>query len=217
MIIETLAAIGIYLAAAAVVEGFSWGCRAWKRRGLKKRVEEWCVTLPLTEEDKQLIARNRELMKVFFSSGIEDTFKDLSLELRQELMKNLIEQASQIYGLELNVLSFMPSTDIGECTYGFYNPDTNSVAINLDALASNEPDVLREIVGTIFHELRHGQQYRAVRDENYVYGSQEQLLLWAINFMEGNYIPAEVDFVLYQKQAVEADARQIAEYIIENF
>lgn len=217
MIVETLVTIGIYIAVEAVITGVGWAFYMLKKRGLKKRTSEWCKTLPLIEEDKRLIEQNRELMKEFFPSGIEDGFKGLTLEQRVEMMKNLIERANDLYGVEVDTIAFMPAAKIGECTLGFFDRDNNAIAVNLDILASNEAAVMQAIVATVFHELRHALQYRAVTDASFNYGTEEQRRLWALNFVEGNYISPEIDFALYQRQVVEADARQIAEHIVENF
>ena len=215
--ITFLILIATYVASALVLETVGWLFQMWRLHGVKKRTEEWCKTLPLTEEDKQLIEDNRELMRELFPDGIENKFRDMPLADRVEKMKELIERANQIYGVGISTVKFAPGSEIGDCTLGYFDKDTNCVAINVDILASDDADVMRAIVGTVFHELRHALQYKAITDSDFHYGTEEQRRLWALNVMEGNYIPPEVDFVLYQRQAVEADARQIAEHIIENF
>ena len=215
--IEFILVAGTYLLIGAVIEALAWGWEALEKSGLKKRTEEWCKTLPLTEEDKRLIESNRELMKEFFPDGIEARFKGLALDRRVEIMKDLLERANEIYGTEIKSVTFSPSSEVGDTTYGYYSFDSHSITINVDVLASEDANVLRAIVGTVFHELRHAQQYKTITDSNYAYGTEEQRRLWALNFMEGNYISPEIDYVLYQKQTVEADARQIAEHITVNF
>ena len=81
--------------------------------------------------------------------------------------------------------------------------------INLDYLASDTPDALRRIVRTIFHELRHAQQYRAITDVDYNYGTEDQRKHWSLNFV--NYISPDVDFQDYSDQTIERDARAVAE------
>lgn len=217
VIVSVGAALTLYLAVEAVLSGISWGFRKLRQNSIRKKCEEYLVTLPLTEEDQRLVESGRALMKEFFPVGIEQRFKLLTLEQRVELMKALVERANQLYRVDIDSITFAPASEMGSYTLGFFDRETNGIAINLDILASDEAEVIRAMVTTIFHECRHALQYRAVTDETFSYGSDEQLHLWALNFMEGNYIPAEVDFVLYQQQAVEADARQIAEKITENF
>lgn len=217
VIVSVGAALALYLAVEAVLSGISWGFRKLRQNSIRKKCEEYLVTLPLTEEDQRLIECGRALMKDFFPAGIEQRFKHQTLEQRVELMKALIEQANQLYNVDIDSITFAPASEMGSYTLGFFDIETNGIAINLDILASDEAEVIRALVTTVFHECRHALQYRAVTDETFSYGSEEQLHLWALNFMEGNYIPAEVDFVLYQQQTVEADACQIAEKITENF
>ena len=77
--ITFLILIATYVASALVLETVGWLFQMWRLHGVKKRTEEWCKTLPLTEEDKQLIEDNRELMRELFPDGIENKFRDIRL------------------------------------------------------------------------------------------------------------------------------------------
>lgn len=96
------------------------------------------------------------------------------------------------------------------CDCGCYDPFDNSIWIN-----RNNFDDPQEIVDTVAHEMRHAFQFeRADKLETY------EDFLYAYNF--ANYIVPEetedgfVNFLDYQDQLIEAEARAFAEmFVIE--
>lgn len=96
------------------------------------------------------------------------------------------------------------------CDYGCYDPDSNTIYINQSSF-----DDPQEIVDTVAHEMRHAYQYeRAQKLETY------EDYLYAYNFV--NYISpymsedGYVNFIDYQDQFVEAEARAFASlFVIE--
>ena len=212
IIIDDLIAAGVtYLA----VEGIIWGINKFKEWSLKRKTKEFRVKPELTDEDRALIEKCREVMKETFPEGIEKRFRSLSLNERTALLRKMILELNGIYGVNVRDIAFLHSREIGEGTLGYYDIDSNCIRFNVDYIDIDNPELWTHIIGTVFHELRHALQYRAVTDSSCNYGTQEQLRLWALNLV--NYIPANVDFALYQEQIVEADARQIAELVINKF
>ena len=90
------------------------------------------------------------------------------------------------------------------CYHGEYVPGVNMVKINRNIL--NEPG---EVIGTIAHEVRHAYQYQRA-----CIGETKEDALYAYNFthylepqkFNGKYI----NFIDYQNQLVEAEARAFA-------
>lgn len=208
---EILIAGGIYLA----YEGVVWGISRWKRWRFEKKTAEFRVKPELTDYDCALIERCREVMKSHFPQGIESRLIGMSPAERAGLFQNLVLELNSIYGLNITNIAFLNADEIGYGTCGYYLRETNSIRFNLDFLSLDDSEILHEMVNTIFHEMRHALQYKAVTDSNCNYGTEEQRYLWALNFL--NYIPAYVDFAYYQQQILEADARQIAELSIKDF
>lgn len=208
---DILVAGGIYLA----FEGVRWGLNKWERWRVGRKSKEFRVKPELTDEDKALIDKCREVMRENFPQGIEARVKTMSPEERTALFQKLVKELNSVYGVNISNVGFLHNSEIGSGTYGYYDRETNSIRFNADLLSSNETEVLREMVDTIFHEMRHALQYRAVSDSSCNYGTEEQRRLWALNFV--NYISAYVDFAYYQEQIVEADARLIAEESIKGF
>lgn len=212
MIITTeLLLLGGYLTYKGVV----WGINRWERWQLGKKTAEFRVKPELTDDDYALIEKCREVMKSNFPHGIEARLRGMSPTERADLFQKLVLELNSVYGVNITNIAFLHVDEIGYGTYGYYIRETNSIRFNFDLLSSDEPLILREMVDTIFHEMRHALQYKAVSDSTCNYGTEEQRYLWALNFL--NYIPGYVDFAYYQQQILEADARQIAELSIKDF
>ena len=210
--------VAMFFLAQAVIAFIAWLTHDISVDRLRKRSEEWLKEVPLTENDLKLINNNQELLKkIFGDERIEQKLKRLSKEDRVKLMIQLIEGAVDNYDVRIDKVNFLHTSEIGEGVCGFYDPETNSISINLDYVICDDDVILHHIVGTIFHELRHAQQYRSVIDPDYNVCSEEQRKVWALNFAPGHYISCDVDFELYRAQAIENDARAIQEASIQGF
>lgn len=217
ILVTVASAIASYLVMEGVSDSIVWINKKMRSKKIEKKAGMWLKTLPLTDEDKELIKRNREIMQDFFPKGIAARMNYMTLEERIALTNELLERIAKVYGLNIEKVIYSSSSEIGECTFGAYDYQTNSIALNLDLLGNKSAEAQQILITTIFHEFRHALQYKAITDSNFKYGTEEQLKLWALNFTEGHYIQPEIDFALYQRQIVEADARQIAEESTEGY
>lgn len=211
LIDDIILGVGVYL----TYEGVVWGIdkfRHW-RRG--KKHKDILVHLDLTEEDKQLIDKCREVMGQNFPEGIENRLKGMSPSERMQLFRDLVKELSSVYGVEISDVAFLKNNEIGSGCLGYFDQTNNNIRFNVDLLNMDEPEILRAMVDTIFHEMRHALQFRAVTDSTCSYGSEEQRQKWALNFVD--YIPSHVDFAYYQQQVIEDDARQFAAEVIKGF
>lgn len=120
--------------------------------------------------------------------------------------ENMCKELMNIIATKLEIWN-RPELEFYEsdpCDCGAFNPDSNIISIN-----KNNFDVPEEIVDTIAHEMRHAYQFqRAMNPESYMD------LLYAYNF--ANYITPYMDedgyvnFIDYQDQLIEAEARAFA-------
>lgn len=198
-----------------IYEGVVWGIGQYERWRLGRKTKEFRVKLDLTEEDKQLIDKCREVMGEYFPEGIEKRMINMSPSERMQLVKDLVNKLSGIYGVEIFDVAFLTIREIGPGCMGYYDFNYKNIRFNLDLLSCDDPNILRAMIDTIFHEMRHALQYRAVTDSSCTYGTEEQRRLWALNFV--NYISSQVDFAYYQEQIIENDASVIAEEVIKGF
>jgi len=130
----------------------------------------------------------------------ESKWGDLSLEEQQQSMVNLADCVAADTGNE-NPPEIVFRDDMGEGTYGGYNPETNTMEINVNML-----DDSGEAADTIAHEMWHAHQHQCTLDPASEKGQEYQ---------DGfdNYISPEYDFEGYQNQMVEAEARDYAQGI----
>ena len=126
------------------------------------------------------------------------TWTSLTVERKIEIMTELNERVSKIYGYPTPSLN-----QVKDKNYGSFAAFNWKLTINPKVL---EEDTGWETLDTYFHELRHAFQHRAV--ENELTDKEEVLgkskLLWQRNFMPGNYFGGNSEFYLYQP--VEEDA-----------
>lgn len=213
-----LTSVAVWILTELVVATIAWLTHGISVKLLRDEASEWLKEIPLTDNDKELIQKNQELMKqIFGTEKIEQKMKSLSKEERVKLIVQLIEGAVDNYDVKIDKVNFLHTDEIGDCVCGFYDLETNSISINLDYIICDDDVMLYHIVGTVFHELRHAQQFRSITDPDYNVCSEEQRQLWALNFAPGHYISCEVDYQTYRDQTVERDARAIGEASIQGF
>lgn len=208
---DIILGLGTYLA----YEGVVWGIDKFRQWRCRNKNKEILVHIDLTEEDKQLIEKCRQVMGRNFPEGIVTRMKGMSSLERMQLFKDLVNELNSVYSVNITDVAFLSNNEIGSGTYGYYDNSQNNIRFNVDLINTDDPSILREMIDTIFHEMRHALQYRAVTDSTCTYGSEEQRQKWALNFV--NYIPAHVDFALYQEQVIENDAREIASEVIKGY
>ena len=128
----------------------------------------------------------------------EDKWRDLSLEEQKQSMTDLADYVAADTGLE-NPPEIVFRDDMNDGEYGGYNPETNTMEINVNML-----DDSAEAADTIAHEMFHAHQQEAANDPSNPRAAEYQ---------EGfdNYISPEYDFEGYQNQIVEAEARDYAQ------
>ena len=91
MIIETV--LGGLLLYAAIEGGLAviqWGYSASKRYFTKHKYPELFQDVQLSDKDKEMIEKCRELLKETFPEGIEARIKDMSADERMQTMVYII-------------------------------------------------------------------------------------------------------------------------------
>lgn len=194
--------------------GLGWCVGKWQQHCSKqKRRREFLIEVPMTDADKQAVERCCEILRREFPQGIEAKVSSLSGARREKLFRDLIGKLNSVYGVDIVDVCFRPASEVGNFTFGYYNIETNQIVFNKDFIRCNDPGVLKQMLETIFHEMRHAYQYKAITTTGT--GSEQQRRVWALNMVD--YIPADVDFALYQQQAVENDARAFAALVLKDF
>ena len=139
----------------------------------------------------------------------EKTWKKATLEERKAMLQGLLNELNTLMGLNVTQYDFKP---IEGSTRGYYDPDTNSVTVNLNLIdPANNNASSYMAMRTMIHEMRHAYQYAAIEHPEQYYVSEETRRQWAENFKKGNYKNAtQYGYKAYVEQPVEYDAKRFA-------
>lgn len=155
-----------------------------------------------------------------FPGGVEAAVQNMSGEQLLDMFVQLEKDAEQLMELEVDTVDFYQTDTPPENGYfGYYNHSDNSLHINKIFILSGDPQLVQEQISTIFHELKHARQWKAIRGcaegGDQLGYSDRQVEAWAENFM--HYIPPAISDELYRKQDVEKDTFGFEKLVLENF
>jgi hypothetical protein len=163
--------------------------------------------------DEELATKCRLLIKRFFSHSVEQTLLELDVEERIELIEKFTNEVAKLMNIQINDVKFFTSRQAGNRYCGFYNHNNRLIAMNIDFIACDRPEIMREVINTVLHECKHSRQYFAVV-EGVDYGYSKELLQnWYRNIQ--NYIPSQECDEAYRKQPLEVDSFGFADNIIK--
>lgn len=144
-----------------------------------------------------LIFQDESIVELFLNFW-GPTWKKLEVDRKIEIMTELNEKVSKIYGYTTPILN-----QVNDKNYGSFGAFNWKLTLNPKVL---QEDTGWETLDTYFHELRHAFQHRAIENE---LTDQETIdddikKLWQRNFLPGNYFGGQSEYYLYQP--VEEDA-----------
>lgn len=158
--------------------------------------------------DQKLIDECISLLKQSFPNGIDARFENLNIEERELFVKQFANQVAHIMQVEVRNIQFC---ELPETTYGDYNHQNKEIRINQVILLADP----KEVIDTIFHELKHGIQFESIFEED-KWGYSPQLKAQWLNCMNKNdYIKGGECLIGYAMQAIELDARMFSRTIME--
>lgn len=192
-----------------------------KGQELAVRVKKWHiqdkpkdpVPKPVKEHYEAIASNASRIVREKFPNGIKSACEQCNSEELVQKTAGLVNEAAECLGVKnLPEVEFV-IPDNKEDTfslYGSYNRRENKLKLNLPMIVCGEPELLHEQISTVFHELIHARQHRAVEAwcngesvEEYGY-TEEYVATLANNFV--NYIRPEENHEAYTKQPVEAEA-----------
>ena len=138
MLIEVGAFILSYIAIEAVGYVFSFVKRKIRENGYENLgfVYKLDQEYQPTEVDVELIGQSKDLLNKYFQEDNRvGVLQSKSIEDRIELIKQLTEDIVALYDVDVQMVKFSPSSEIGLYCGGYFNSETNEVAINLDLLS----------------------------------------------------------------------------------
>lgn len=148
---------------------------------------------------------NDEFMNILYKFH-SSNWKNLSVDQRFDLIREFVDCYRKVFDID-SLKSKKKNTKY----YGMYSDMNSLVDVSIDSV---KKDSQYDVMDTLFHELRHNFQHRAVSGNigEKEYASEEEIESWRENFMSSpsgytNYISAEGEyFYLYNFQPVEEDA-----------
>lgn len=168
----------------------------------------------LTETDEKYIRESRKVLHEVL--GKDPTRSLLAMEGKERIaaIQVLTKRLAVLYDAEDIAIGF-ENEDNG--LSGYYAPDAKMIVLNIRALFTNNYDITKDFLDTVFHEFRHVAQRKMVKSQKYVwYNDEDKVLRIARNlYPPANYISPEENLIRYHNQYVEVDAREIARYILE--
>ena len=183
------------------------------RQGLEE-VSDYEEETELTDEDLDAVYEgleeydfngvdvfeDTERLDSALESFTDENWEQLSLEEQKDKMEELADYVSEVTGLE-NPPTIEYYYNESDTDYGGFDSSTNTLQINEYKLYEND-----EAADTIAHELWHAMQYERACNP-----STKTDRMYAANFRD--YIRPEDDFVGYQSQLIESEARAFAQQI----
>lgn len=171
------------------------------------------VPIPIKEHYAPIANDASRIVREKFPNGVKAACEQCNPEERVQRVVGLVNEAAVCLGIKNppEVEVFTPDNiEDAFSLYGAYNRRENKLKLNLPMIVSGEPELLHEQISTVFHELIHARQHRAVEAwcngksvEGFGY-TEEYVAILADNFI--HYIRPEENYEAYTKQPVEAEA-----------
>lgn len=168
-----------------------------------------------TEMAPSMEIQAQEISEVFleFPELKYDQWKELNMEEKIDVLQKFEYEIAKIEHREPILVR---GSDLGNCVYGQYSPQTNDIQLNQELLASNMENDHTQIIQTYLHEGRHAYQFYNLLVER----TEQNLELfnsWNVNLNVLGYNSGDYGifgFEEYYTQPIEVDARVFAETVI---
>lgn len=170
-----------------------------------------------TSEEENLISKSTEIIKNRMPNGVSATMQELNYYDRQAEVETIGNELLELYGLDNTEIILTDSPDVfpqeeNTLVRGLTDWDNNCIYINSALLKSNDGEVLKQVIVTLTHEIRHMMQKNVVSGMNKYGRTHRSRRIWGHNW--SHYIGCGNDFESYYKQPIEVDARNFANRVV---
>lgn len=173
-------------------------------RHRKAHIKEHYHNYKPSEPDQKVAQEVINHLDNEFPRGIAETLIEMTGSQRVDAFEEMVKRGQEIMDIEVNQTVFFKPDESSQNICGYYDRKNNTLCLNEYMVTTDHPELIREQVYTIFHELVHARQWAAVTGKKDYGYSSDQLLEWANNF--ANYVPSNVSDEDYRKQPLERDA-----------
>lgn len=154
------------------------------------------------------------IMAEVFTEDVIANWTELSTETKSELLNEYYIRAGENMGIETKGVIVEPMyATSGYIMYG-YNSGDGYIHINEYVL--NDPSQLGEVLNTATHEMRHQLQSDVV-DNPGAFSDISDEIVETWEYELNHYINPDYDFQGYCEQAIEGDANDFAENVLEEY
>ena len=170
----------------------------------------------ISEIDETRVDETAEIMAEVFPEEVLSNWSELSLDEKAEKLNEYYIRAGENLGINTKgviVEDMQTPSDPGTVIFG-YNSGDGYIHIN-EACVEN-PAYLGEVLDTATHEMRHQFQNDVIANPDAFSDIPTDVIeTWEYEF--DHYINPDYDFQGYMEQAIECDARDYSENVMEAF
>lgn len=170
----------------------------------------------ISEIDETRVDETAEIMAEVFPEEVLSNWSELSLDEKTEKLNEYYIRAGENLGINTKgvIVEDMPTpSEPGTVIFG-YNSGDGYIHIN-EACVEN-PAYLGEVLDTATHEMRHQFQNDVIANPDAFSDIPTEVVeTWEYEF--DHYINPDYDFQGYMEQAIECDARDNSENVMEAF
>ena len=169
----------------------------------------------ISEVDEVRVNETAEIMADVFSEDVLTNWSEMSLDEKSAKLNEYYLRAGENLGIDTKgvIVEPMPCETPGMLSLG-YNSGDGYIHLNADVL--DDPSQLGQVLDTATHEMRHQFQNDALAaPNNFSDIPQEVLKAW--DYEMKHYINPNYDFQGYYEQAIECDARDFAEEVLNTY
>lgn len=168
----------------------------------------------LSEVDEGRIRETADIMADVFTEDVIMNWSELSLDEKADKINEYYVKAGENLGINTKGVIVEPMySEPGTISFGYNAGDG---FIHLNKAVVEDPGMFGQVLDTATHEMRHQFQTDVIADPSAFPDLSESVVgTWEYEFR--NYISPEYDFQGYYEQAIESDARDFAEDVLQSY
>ena len=169
----------------------------------------------INEVDEVRVNETAEIMADVFSEDVLANWSEMSLEAKSAKLNEYYIRAGENLGIATKgvIIEPMPCETSGMISFG-YNSGDGYIHLNADVV--DDPSQLGQVLDTATHEMRH-QFQNDVLAAPYNFSDIPQDVLNVWDYEMKHYINPDYDYQGYYEQAIECDARDFSEDVLNAY
>lgn len=169
----------------------------------------------INEVDEVRVNETAEIMADVFSEDVLTNWSEMSLDEKSAKLNEYYIRAGENLGIDTKgvIIEPMPCETPRMISFG-YNSGDGYIHLNADVV--DDPTQLGQVLNTATHEMRHQFQNDALAvPYNFSDIPQDVLNVW--DYEMKHYINPDYDYQGYYEQAIECDARDFSEDVLNAY